>query len=90
MISTGNGGFCAERQRTGSNAAFGTAALFVYRNLGDGIEVHAQRREPGQLVVVLGLRSRFGWVLLWFAELVAGQLVKFPGNPVHVCQIITR
>lgn len=90
VIRAINGSLCARRQRSGSRPALGTAARFVHRYLGDSIEVHAQRREPGRLVVVLGLRSRLGCVRFWLAKLVSGQLVEFPRNPVHVCKVSTR
>jgi len=90
VVSAFNGGLCARRQRNGNRPALGTTARLVHRYLGNGIEVHAQRREPGQLVVVLGLRSRFGYVRFWLAKLVSGQLVEFPRNPVHVFDVGLR
>lgn len=90
VISAINGSLCARRQRNGSRPALGTAAGSVHRYLGDGIEVHTQRREPGLLVVVLGLRSRLGYMLFRLAKLVSGQRVEFPRNPVHVFDVGLR
>lgn len=92
MIRPVNGGLCARRHRTegGPGPALGSSAWFVRCTLSDCIEVHCQRGEPGQLVVVLWLRTGLGCILLWLAELVSRWLIEYTGNPIHVCKVITR